>query len=202
MYAAPIEELIKAFQMLPSVGRRTAERYVFFLLRKGKTRVSRLSAALSSLHKDARSCEQCWVFAAHSPCSTCADSRRDATTICVVVHPQEQPVIEQMGIFTGHYHVLREHTNAELDPDSGAIKVKELIARAISPDIKEVILAINPTVEGESTMLYVERKLREQAPHVTVSRLARGLPMGSDIQYIDAITLDSAITHRQKTGPQ
>ncbi len=202
MYAAPIEELIKAFQMLPSVGRRTAERYVFFLLRKGKNRVSRLSQAINTLHTDARSCEQCWIFTVQSPCSICADSRRDPSTICVVVHPQEQQVIEQMGIFTGLYHVIREHVSAHLDPGSTLIKVNELIERVKESHIKEVILAINPTVEGESTMLYLERRIQEQAPHVTVSRLARGLPMGSDIQYTDAITLDSALTHRIKTGPR
>ncbi|PIT86104.1 MAG: recombination protein RecR [Candidatus Magasanikbacteria bacterium CG10_big_fil_rev_8_21_14_0_10_43_6] len=199
MYSKSIQALIKAFSRLPSVGGRTAERFVFHLLRSGKKDVGELTLALKELIENVKSCEVCWDFADASPCAICADTKRDHSTICVVSEPQDVQVFEKPRMYQGRYHVLRG-TVTQSNPDSMRfLKVDALLARLQKEDIQEVVLSLNPDLPGETTMMFLEKRIRAIAPHIRISRLARGLPMGSDMRYADEITLQSAFTNRTKS---
>ena len=199
MYSKSIEQLIKAFSKLPSVGPRTAERFVFHLLKSGKKDVAEITNALKGLIENIKSCDICWDFSDTSPCKMCSDSKRDITTICVVTESQELQQIEKTGAFSGRYHVLRGVIKPG-NPDSVKyLKVAELLKRLKTDDVKEIILALNPDLPGETTMLYLQNTLKKEHPDIKVTRLARGLPMGSDLQYADEITLGSALKHRTQT---
>ncbi len=196
MYPIPIEQLIKAFTKLPSVGRRTAERFVFYLLKSGKKNVAELSIALKNLMENIKSCEECWDFSDITPCKTCSDPKRDKTTICVVAEHQDMRTIEKTGTYSGVYHILRGTLNIDTQAIASKTKTKELFKRIKNQNAQEIILALNPDIQGETTMMFVEKKLKEVYPDLKVTRLARGLPMGSDIQYADEITLSSALKNR------
>lgn len=196
MYAPPIENLIRAFSRLPTVGRRTAERFVFHLLKSGKKPAAELALSLKELIDEVKSCEMCFTFSDKSPCDLCADTRRDRTTVCVVAEPQDMRAIEKTGVFSGMYHILRGVIRPDEVGQDTVLKVSELAARVRSGDVSEVVLALNPNMEGETTMLYLERELKAACPSLRVARLARGLPMGSDVQYADEITLGSALKNR------
>lgn len=198
MYPRPIDNLIRTFSHLPSVGRRTAERFVFYLLKSGKKDVAELTLALKQLMEQVRSCEVCWDFSDRSPCVRCADPKRANDVICVVAEPQDLQAIDRTGQYHGLFHVLRGLIDAAAETEVG-VKIPELIARASDPNIKEIILALSPDLPGETTMLFLEQELKRAAPHTTITRLARGLPMGSDLQYADDITLGSALQNRVKS---
>lgn len=199
MYARPIEQLIRAFTHLPSVGQRTAERFVFYLLKSGKKEVNDIMIALKQLMETVKSCDICWDFSDRSPCAICADKTRDKTLLCVVANSQEVQAVEKTGAYQGRYHLLR----GTIAPDDATglqwLKLNELKSR-ISEDkeLEEVILAFNPDLSGESTMMFLEQTIHLLRPDMRVSRLARGLPMGGDLQYADDITLGSALTNRTK----
>jgi recombination protein RecR len=205
-YAEPIQNLISAFSSLPSVGPRTAERFVFYLLKSGKKDVAELTLALKNLISQVKSCETCWDFSDHSPCALCANKKRDQSVICVVEEPQDLQSIEKTGEYSGLYHVLRGTIKADEEESIKYLKVAELLNRVSNkksvtpdnPDIrnKEVILALNCNLDGENTMMFLERKLKSTNPDIKITRLARGLPMGSDLQYADEITLGSALKNR------
>lgn len=196
-FSPPIEQLIKAFSKLPTVGRRTAERFAFYLLKSGKKDVGELTLALKNLIDSIKSCEICYIFSDTNPCETCGNTKRDKGIICVVAEPQDMQAIEKTQSFTGVYHILRGTLKADaLDAIPSYLKIKELLLRAKKKDVTEIILALNPDMSGETTMIFLERHLKKHAPHVTVSRLARGLPMGSDLQYADDVTLHSALKNR------
>ena len=196
MYSKSIRDLINAFSKLPSVGERTAERFVFYLLRSGKKEAGELILALKNLMTSIKSCEVCWNFSDKTPCSICADKTRDHTTICVVAEPTDVEVFEKTGAYNGVYHVLRGEIKADEEDSVRNLKIKELLARVGGP-IREVILALNPNLEGETTMMFLEKQLRSTNPKLTLTRLARGLPMGSDLQYADEITLSSSLKNRR-----
>ena len=198
MYSRSISNLITAFKKLPSVGARTAERYVFYLLKNGKGDVNELRAALSELLANTKSCEICWNFSDSTPCPICADKKRDHSVICVVADPQDIPAVEQTGALNCVYHVLR----GTIDPANlgreRSTKVKELLTRVKKDHtIKEIILALNPDLAGETTAMYIEKFIKNLGADIKVTRLARGLPMGSDLQYADEITLASALKNRR-----
>ena len=199
MYSKSIEQLIKAFSKLPSVGPRTAERFVFHLLKSGKKDAAEITNALKGLIENIKSCEICWDFSDTSPCKICADTKRDASALCIVTESQELQQIEKTGAFTGRYHVLRGIIKPG-NPDSVKyLKVAELLKRVKIDDVKEIILALNPDLPGETTMLYLQNVMKKESPDIKVTRLARGLPMGSDLQYADEITLGSALKNRTQT---
>src|SRR3989339_510527 len=182
MYSKPIQNLIKAFSRLPSVGHRTAERFVFYLLKSGKKDVAELTIALKELIENIKSCEVCWDFADTSPCNFCTDTRRDHKVICVVCQPQDRETIEKTKEFTGVYHILRGTLKPDDENISKFLKINELMARLQKNVVDEVILALNPDINGETTMMYLERQIKKLKPEIRVTRLARGLPMGSDLQ--------------------
>lgn len=217
MYASPIQKLIDAFSRLPTVGQRTAERFVFYLLKSGKKDVAELTLALKGLIEQVKSCQQCWDFSDASPCRICAQPNRDQSTICVVAEPQDLQAIEKTGQYTGLYHLLRGTIRPDNEDSLKYLKVRELIERVRIKDdgakksvnqdylpadghgpssVSEVILALNHDLNGEHTALFLEKRLSKARPDLKITRLARGLPMGSDMQYADEVTLGSALRHR------
>lgn len=194
MYARPIQQLIDALSRLPSVGQRSAERFVFYLLKSGRKDVGELTNALQNLMTQIKSCNECWDFSDNSPCAVCADPARDKKTICVVAEPQDVQALERTGAYKGQYHVLRGLLNPDDERALQYVKINELVSRA--KKVEEIILALNPDLRGETTMMYLTRQLAQKVPEVKVTRLARGLPMGSDLQYADDVTLSSALRYR------
>lgn len=195
-YSPSIQNLISAFRKLPTVGQRTAERFVFYLLKSGKKEVGEITLALKELIDNVKSCETCWDFSDQNPCAICSLKSRDQKTICVVSEPQDIQVIERTGAFTGLYHVLRGLIEAG-DEELHKLKIKELFERLKNNSmVTEIVLALNPDLPGETTMLFLEKNIKEKFPNLKVTRLARGLPMGSDLQHADEITLGSAIKNR------
>lgn len=201
MYSESINNLISAFRKLPSVGQRTAERFVFHILKSGKQDADLIKNALEKILQNTKSCESCWNFDDHSPCRICKNTQRNHAQICVVADPQDMAVLEKIGEFTGVYHILR----GVIDPGDEEktlqkIKIKELLKKIMDKNkpIKEVILALNSDLTGETTMLFLEREIKKLNPQIIITRLARGLPMGSDLQYADKITLMSALKNRIK----
>ncbi|MEK7680990.1 MAG: recombination mediator RecR [Patescibacteria group bacterium] len=196
MYSKSINTLIDAFKKFPSVGQRTAERFIFYLLKSGKKEVGELTLALKELIDNVKSCEVCWNFSDESPCPTCLNKNRDHSVICVVADPQDLPAIEKTLVFHGAYHVLRGIIEPGAEENLKKLKLRELFERAKKINVKEIILALNPDLSGEMTMLYLDKELKKINPKLKITRLARGLPMGSDLQYADEITLGSAIKNR------
>lgn len=197
MFSPAIDNLIAELKKLPSVGQHTAERYVFFWLKNGKREVNQIISALSDILEKVKSCETCWTFSDTNPCEICSNLKRDQTVILVVGEPQTIPVVEQSGAYTGRYHCLRGVVDP-LDPASlERLRLNELLSRLkTDKNITEVILALNPDMAGETTMLYLEKEIRSQAPQIKVTRLAKGLQSGSDLQYADENTLTNAIKNR------
>ncbi len=197
MYSSSINKLIEALKKLPSVGQRTAERFVFYWLKSGKKEVNELRDALDKLLQNTKSCEICWNFDDNSPCHICSDPKRNKEVVCVVADPQDLVAIENTHEYNGLYHVLRETISPDDDETEIArIKIEELKKRVSNKEIKEIILALSPDLPGETTMMYLKKELAKINPELKITRLARGLPLGSDLQYADEITLISALKNR------
>ncbi len=197
MYPPSIQHLIDRFTKLPGVGPKTAERFVFYLLKRGRRTVTELTDALTTLHDSARSCAVCFDFTEDDRCHICASVDRDSTTICVVADSQDVQAIERSGAFRGRYHVLRGVLDPARDIGPDDLKINELLERVktSNPPVREIILALNPDLPGETTSLYLAKQLK--AYTVRITRLGRGLPLGSDVDYADDITLTDALKGRQ-----
>lgn len=195
-YPSPIQDLIEEFKNLPGVGKKTAERYVFYILKSGKKEAADLAKSVNKLLKEVTSCKNCWNFSDKSPCNICSDPKRNKKVISVVAEPQDLEAMEKVKEYNGLYHILRGTIEADREDNLKYLKVKELLKRIKQKDIKEVILSLNPSMEGETTMMYLEKQIDKLDSDVKVSRLARGLPMGSSLQYADEITLGSALKNR------
>ncbi len=198
MYSKSINNLIESFKRLPTVGQKTAERYVFYLLKSGKKEVAELTLSLKELITNVKSCENCWNFSDTSPCRICQDKNRNKNLLCVVCEPQDILVIEKTKEYNGLYHVLRGVVNPEDVEEIKKLKIKELLLKIKNNnnELQEIILAFNPDLAGETTAMYLQKEIKNINPKLKVSRLARGLPMGSDLQYADEITLGSALKNR------
>lgn len=196
-----IDDLTREFGRLPGVGSRTATRLVYHLLREPSDRSLRLAAALRELAERVHPCPECGTFTDRELCSVCADPERDRSVLCVVESAFEVHSIERTGEYRGLFHVL----GGRLSPLDGIgpeeLSIPELIERVRNPEneLTEVILATNPSVEGEATAVYLEDALRSMG--VRVTRLARGIPMGSDLEYVDGSTLAEALSGRREMGP-
>jgi len=192
----PVTRLIEAFGQLPGIGPKTAARLTFYLLRRPAEQSETLAGALRDLKVKTVLCANCFNIADASPCPVCRDDGRDGTTLCVVEEPLDVLAIERTGEFRGLYHVL----HGALSPVEGIgpdeLRISELVSRARAGTIREVLLATNPTLEGEATATYVARLLRPLG--VRLTRLARGLPVGGDLEYTDAVTLSRALEGRQE----
>lgn len=193
---APLRQLVQQLTRLPGIGEKTATRLAFFLLRSDSEYARTLSEAIVAVKQEIRLCSRCLGFTERDPCEICDDPRRSDEIVCVVEDPADILAIERAGDFLGRYHVLHG-TLAPLEgvgPDQ--LKIAELLARLRDGRVKEIILATNPTVEGEATALYLARLIKPSG--VKVTRIAHGLPMGGDVEYADGVTLSRALEGRRE----
>ena len=188
-----IEAVVEHFASLPSIGRKTAQRLAFYLLRQSDEFIHSFASSLIQMKETGHSCSVCFTYTEHDPCPICSSERRDRSVICVVEQPTDVLIIERMSEFKGLYHVLHGNINPleGINPDD--LKIRELIAR-LNSNVKEIILALNPTVEGEVTMQYLARMIKPL--EIIVSRPARGIPIGSELEYTDEATLSKAMESR------
>ena len=191
----PIARLVCELGKLPGVGEKTAARLAFHILRAPQADAAALSSAITDLRAKIRLCGQCWDFTEDDPCSICRDARRNASLLCVVAHPQDVLAIERTGGYRGRYHVL----HGVLSPLEGIgpddLRITELVKRCGNGEVLEVIVATNPSVEGETTAIYLAKLLRPLG--VRTSRIATGVPMGGELEYADRLTLARAIDGRR-----
>jgi len=200
VYAPPVQRLITELSKLPGVGGRTAQRLAFHILRSGDEEAFALAAAIREVKERIGLCEVCFNLADGPVCRICADERRDAQTICVVEEPSDVISIERTHEFAGRYHVLGGALSPIDGVDPEDLRIAELYARVTGDPahpVREVVIATNPTTTGEATALHVADGLRAQAPEVTVTRLASGLPVGADLEYADELTLGRALAGRR-----
>jgi recombination protein RecR len=190
----PLNNLYEQFRRLPGVGNKSALRLAYHIIDMPEADVQRLAETLLQAKRDIRFCKECFNLTDNEVCSICEDEKRDHSTICVVEQPQDAVAMERSHGFTGVYHVL----HGCLSPLDGIgpeeLRIKELLFRIGKDDVKEVILATNSNVEGEATAAYLAQLLRNHP--VIVSRIARGLPMGGDLEYADEVTLAKALENR------
>ncbi len=196
MFEPPVQRLIDELSRLPGIGRKSAQRLAFHLLNVEKADAENLGRAIIEMREQVRLCIRCYNVTAQEQCSICLDVRRDPAVICVVERAQDIPVIERTQEFRGRYHVL----GGAISPIEGIgpdqLRVRELVARLDTEGVKEVIAATNPTVEGDTTALYLAKLLKPL--EVKVTRLASGLPVGGDLDYADEITLGRALAGRKE----
>ena len=194
MHPAPVDRLIVELGKLPGIGRRTAQRLAFHILRSDDEDAFALAAAIREVKEQVGLCETCFNLAEGPQCVICADPRRSQEVICVVEEPQDVIPIERTGEFRGLYHVLGGALSPidGIDPDD--LKIEELVARVGRGGVSEIVLATNPTTTGEATALHIAERLRGQ---VEVTRLASGLPVGADLEHADEVTLGRALAGRR-----
>lgn len=195
----PVARLIDEFSRLPGIGPKTASRLVFYLLRAPEEQAESLADALRELRERITFCSICFNITESDPCGVCADEGRDRATICVVEEPLDVVAIERTRDYQGLYHVLHG-TIAPVEgigPDD--LRIAQLLPRLDTlPPVREVIIATNPNMEGEATAMYIARQL--EGRDIRVTRLARGLPVGGDLEYADEVTLSRALAGRQSIG--
>lgn len=190
----PVTDLIEAFSRLPSIGPKTASRLTYFLLRAPDELAETLAAAIGDLKTKTRYCSVCYNITETDPCAICADEGRDKTQLVVVEDPLDVLAVERTNAYQGRYHVL----HGAISPVDGIgpedLKIRELVARVKDGSVLEVIVATNPGMEGDATAMYVQRQLAPTG--VRITRLARGLPTGGDLEYVDSVTLLRAFQGR------
>lgn len=193
---APLENLIEHFEGLPGIGRKTAQRLAFFVLNLPKDRADSFSKAITEAHDKIKYCKICKNITDQDICKICSDQKKNSSIICVVEKPKDVVALERMGDFNMTYHVLHGAISPlnGIGPDE--IHIKELLERIKNNNIKEVIMATNPTVEGEATAMYISKLIKPFS--IKVTRLAYGIPVGGDLEYTDEITLSRAILGRNE----
>lgn len=191
-----VTQLIEAFSRLPGVGPKTASRLTYYLLRAPDELSQTLAAALADLKSKTRYCSVCFNITEQDPCPICRDESRDTSQVVVVEEPLDVLAVERTGAYEGRYHVL----HGAISPVEGIgpedLKIRELVVRVEQGQVREVIIATNPGMEGDATAMYVQRQLAPTG--VRVTRLARGLPTGGDLEYVDSVTLLRALQGRQE----
>jgi recombination protein RecR len=200
MAVGAIEDLTTEFARLPGVGRKTASRLTFFLLKRSPEEARRLARAIEAVAERVRECSRCGNLTESDPCELCADARRDRSVVCVVEEAADVGAIERTGQYRGTYHVL----GGRLSPLEGIgpedLNIEALLRRLrdtpAGSEVGELIIATNPSVEGEATALYLQKLVRPQG--VRVTRLARGLPVGGDLEYADGVTIAEALSGRRE----
>ena len=196
LHAKPIDDLIEALTKLPGIGRKTASRLAFYILRSNPSEAQRLARAILDVKEKIRLCSICFNLTDEDPCRICQDERRTQEILCVVEGPNDLIAIENTGAFSGRYHVL----HGTISPLEGVgpddIKIRELMERIHRERVAEIILATNPTVEGGATALYLTDLIKPLG--VKVTRIAYGIPMGGEIEYSDGMTLSKALEGRRE----
>ena len=190
-----LERLIRELNKLPGIGLKSAQRIAFYILRAPEEQSRLLSEALLSVKRDIRLCSVCCNVTETDPCHICRNEQRDRSIVCIVEQPQDIPALEHTGIYKGLYHVLHGAVSPTEGVGVGDIRVAELLSRLREGLIREVILATNTNLEGEQTALYLKKVIDPLG--IRVTRLARGLPFGTELEYADDITLTRAIEGRQ-----
>jgi recombination protein RecR len=201
-FAPPVQKLVTELSKLPGIGSRTAQRLAFHILRVSGEDATALAQAILEVKERIGLCEVCFNLADEPRCRVCRDPRRDHGAICVVEEPSDVIPMERTHEFVGVYHVLGGALSPIDGVDPEDLKIAELYARVSSPGedqpaVREVVLATNPTTTGEATALHIAQGLHERAPQLTVTRLASGLPVGSDLEYADEVTLGKALSGRR-----
>ena len=194
-YTEPISRLIEEFSKLPGIGKKTAQRLAFHVINMNNNDVESLSKAILDAKKEIKYCSICGNFTETDPCPICSNPSRDKSVICVVEQPKDIMTMEKVKEFNGTYHVLHGNLSPMQGRGPQDIKIRELVAR-MNADVKEVIIATNPNVEGEATAMYISRILRPL--EVKVTRIASGLPVGGDLEYADEVTLSKALEGRKE----
>jgi recombination protein RecR len=196
MFAGPVADLIEELAKLPGIGPKTAQRLAFFILKMDAEDARRLSTAIAEVKAKIRFCASCFNVSTEELCQYCSDDRRDPRILCVVEEPRDIVAVERTGEFRGRYHVL----GGAISPIDGIgpddLHISELLARVSQDDVKEVIVATNPNVEGDATAIYLHRLLSPLG--VDVTRIASGLPVGGDLEYADEVSLGRALEGRRR----
>ncbi len=196
IYPKSIATLIEHFQKFPSVGPKSAQRMAFYMLRMPESEVQKFAQAIIEAKRNTRTCEICFNLSSTSPCEICTDPKRDRSIICIVAETKDLIAIEKTNEFKGLYHVLQGLISPMDGIGADDIRIKELLSRLTSEEVKEVILALPPSVEGEATSLYLTKLIKPFG--ITISRIAFGLPVGADLEYADEITIAKAIEGRRE----
>ena len=195
-YSPSIEKLVESFEKLPSIGHKTAQRLAFYMLDLSNDEVKDFVDSIINAKKNLKFCSKCFNISDTEPCSICANPKRDSSTICVVEDVRDVVAMERTHEYNGVYHVL----HGSISPMNGIgpddIKIKELLARLMDGNVKELILATNPRVEGEATSMYISKLVKPLG--IKVTRIARGIPIGGDLEYTDEITLTKALDGRSE----
>lgn len=192
----PLEDLVNALKRLPGVGEKTATRYAFYVMNAAEEEIQELVRSIRDVKQKLRLCSRCFHLTDVDPCEICSNPKRDSGRVCVVETPMDLMAIEKAGHFQGLYHVLHGVLSPLDAIGPSDIRLSELLGRVQSENIQEVILAFNPTVEGESTASYIGEKLKSH--NVVVSRIAYGIPVGGSLEYSDPLTLSRALENRKK----
>lgn len=195
--ARAIQKLIEAFEKLPGIGPKTAQRLTFYLLHVPQRQLDEFGEAVGNLKKNTKICSLCFNVSEEDPCNICTDRERDQTKICVVEQPLDILAIEKAGFYDGLYHVLHGAINPlnNIGPDQ--LHIHDLLPRLKDGIISELIIATNPTMEGEATAMYIAR-LARKLKTLKITRIGRGLPTGADLEYADEVTLNKAFEGRRK----
>ncbi len=196
MYSAPIQDLIDEFGRLPGIGPKSAQRITFHLLRVPATEAERLAKAIVDAKQRVKFCHTCFNLSELERCEICSDVQREGTVVCVVEDARDVIAVERTNEFSGKYHVLQGTINPIEGIGPEQLRITELMRRITDERVTEVIVCTNPNIEGEATAMYLARLLGP-TPGLTISRLASGLPVGSDLEYADEITLGRALTGRR-----
>lgn len=194
MYSKTVNKLINQFEKLPGIGHKTAVRLAFYILESDENVAKEFSETLVKAKKNVKFCSICYNLTEKDPCDICSNSKRDESTICVVENVKDVIAMEKTHEYKGKYHVLHGSISPMNNISAGDIKIKELLERLKDDSIKEVILATNPTVEGEATAMYISRLIKPLG--IKVTRIAHGIPVGGDLEYTDEITLIKALEGR------
>jgi recombination protein RecR len=196
LFARPLAELIAELERLPGVGPKSAQRLAYHLLRVSDHEAEALAKAIVAAKHRLRFCARCQNISETELCEICLDGRRDASVLCVVAEPRDITAVERLQEYRGRYHVLHGLLNPMDGVGPEQLRVKELLVRLESDDVKEVILATNPTIEGDATALYLAKLLKPSG--IKVTRLAHGMPVGGELDYADSATLLSALEYRRE----
>ncbi|MFA6559579.1 MAG: recombination mediator RecR [Candidatus Obscuribacterales bacterium] len=195
-FTPPLARLIEEFQKFPGVGPKSAQRMAFFLLNMSAEDVAKLAEVVVDAKNKVKHCSKCFHLSADDPCEICTNEKRDSSIICVVADSRDVIALEKTREYRGYYHVLSGLISPLEGRGPEQLRIRELINRAHGDGAKEVILAINPTIEGDATVLYISSFLKPLS--IKVTRIAFGLPMGSDLEYADEITLTRAMEGRRE----
>lgn len=195
MYPSSLENLIESFKYLPGIGEKTAERLAFAVMDMSEERIEMFTSSIHDVKESVHPCPICNSLTESEKCNICSNNNRDDSTLCVVEDPKFVFLFERLGMFTGKYHVLKGLISPKDGINPEDIELEKLIERVKKENFNEIILAFRPSIEGETTSLYIKRILGDL--NITISKIASGVPIGADMEYIDAMTLERALVDRK-----